>query len=138
MPDALTLNPAVTADLRARALTIRADDGVPLAATLFEPSRPASADAPLIVFGPAAAVPARYYARFASWLAERGHPVCGDRVYIHKPDGTLVEDRSAAPRLALHAVELGFRHPAGLNEPFGNLTGLVPGPRLGQFPHRQH
>ncbi len=43
-------------------------------------------------------------------LAELGHPVCGERVY-HRRDGTVLEDRSAAPRLALHAVELGFRHP---------------------------
>lgn len=45
-------------------------------------------------------------------LAERGHPVCGDRVYHHRPDGTVFADRSGAPRLALHATELGFRHPA--------------------------
>lgn len=45
-------------------------------------------------------------------LAERGHPVCGDKVYLHKPDGSLFVDKSAAPRLALHAAELGFRHPA--------------------------
>jgi 23S rRNA pseudouridine1911/1915/1917 synthase len=44
-------------------------------------------------------------------LAERGHPVCGDRVYCHRRDGTVFEDRSGAPRLALHAAELGFRHP---------------------------
>jgi 23S rRNA pseudouridine1911/1915/1917 synthase len=44
-------------------------------------------------------------------LAELGHPVCGDRVYAHRPDGTITPDLSAAPRLALHAVELGFLHP---------------------------
>jgi 23S rRNA pseudouridine1911/1915/1917 synthase len=44
-------------------------------------------------------------------LAELGHPVCGDRVYCHRPDGTVIADLSAAPRLALHAVELGFIHP---------------------------
>jgi 23S rRNA pseudouridine1911/1915/1917 synthase len=44
-------------------------------------------------------------------LAELGHPVCGDRVYIHRSDGTLFADESGAPRLALHATELGFEHP---------------------------
>jgi 23S rRNA pseudouridine1911/1915/1917 synthase len=44
-------------------------------------------------------------------LAELGHPVCGDRVYCHRRDATVFEDRSGAPRLALHAAELGFRHP---------------------------
>jgi 23S rRNA pseudouridine1911/1915/1917 synthase len=45
-------------------------------------------------------------------LAELGHPVCGDRVYIRRPDGAAPPDASGAPRLALHAAELGFRHPA--------------------------
>ena len=45
-------------------------------------------------------------------LSELGHPVCGDRVYCQRRDGTVVEDRSGAPRLFLHAAELGFRHPA--------------------------
>jgi 23S rRNA pseudouridine1911/1915/1917 synthase len=44
-------------------------------------------------------------------LSEAGHPVCGDRVYVRKPGGELFEDRSGAPRLALHATELGFEHP---------------------------
>ncbi len=44
-------------------------------------------------------------------LAELGHPVCGDKVYAHKRDGTLFADESGAPRLVLHAAELGFTHP---------------------------
>jgi 23S rRNA pseudouridine1911/1915/1917 synthase len=44
-------------------------------------------------------------------LSEAGHPVCGDRVYSRRPDGTVFEDRSGSPRLALHATELGFEHP---------------------------
>lgn len=43
-------------------------------------------------------------------LAESGHPVCGERVYA-APRGVGVEDRSRAPRVALHAAELGFVHP---------------------------
>jgi len=38
-------------------------------------------------------------------LSSLGHPVCGDKVYSPAPD------ESGAPRLALHAAELGFRHP---------------------------
>lgn len=44
-------------------------------------------------------------------LAELGHPVCGDKVYHHLADGSILADRSEAPRMALHAVELGFVHP---------------------------
>jgi 23S rRNA pseudouridine1911/1915/1917 synthase len=44
-------------------------------------------------------------------LAELGHPVCGDKVYIRRRDGTIAEDRSGVRRLALHATELGFKHP---------------------------
>ena len=43
-------------------------------------------------------------------LAELGHPVCGEKVY-----GPRADD-SGAPRLALHAAELGFKHPAGGEE----------------------
>ena len=49
-------------------------------------------------------------------LAELGHPVCGDKVYAHRRDGTLYPDRSGAPRLALHAAELGFTHPVSGEE----------------------
>jgi 23S rRNA pseudouridine1911/1915/1917 synthase len=44
-------------------------------------------------------------------LAELGHPVSGDAVYRGKA-GSPVADNSGAPRLALHATELGFTHPA--------------------------
>jgi 23S rRNA pseudouridine1911/1915/1917 synthase len=41
-------------------------------------------------------------------LSEAGHPIVGDRVYVRGYRGeTLV-----APRLMLHAEELGFVHPA--------------------------
>lgn len=45
-------------------------------------------------------------------LSEAGHPVCGDKVYVKRPNGSVFEDVSGAPRLALHATELGFEHPA--------------------------
>ncbi len=44
-------------------------------------------------------------------LSEAGHPVCGDKVYVKKVSGELFNDTSGAPRLALHATELGFEHP---------------------------
>jgi len=40
-------------------------------------------------------------------LAEAGHPLYGERVYV--PKGMALP---AAPRLMLHAAELGFAHPA--------------------------
>lgn len=44
-------------------------------------------------------------------LAEQNCPVCGEVKYNRRPDGTLLEDGSGAPRLALHAAELEFVHP---------------------------
>lgn len=70
-------------------------------------------------------------------LSEAGHPVCGDKVYVKRPDGTIFDDRSGAPRLALHATELGFEHPAsGLHLHWamplpGDLHKFVDGLRTG-------
>jgi 23S rRNA pseudouridine1911/1915/1917 synthase len=44
-------------------------------------------------------------------LAEAGHPICGEKVYNRRVGEEPREDRSTAPRLALHAAELGFEHP---------------------------
>lgn len=44
-------------------------------------------------------------------MSELGHPVCGDKVYFQPLFKKSVPDRSGAPRLALHAAELGFLHP---------------------------
>lgn len=49
-------------------------------------------------------------------LAELGHPVCGDKVYRGRYGAPPVEDTSGAPRLALHATELGFVHPVANEE----------------------
>lgn len=68
-------NPDAAARARNSRLTITAADGTPLGATLFEPARSTPADAPLIIIGSAAGVPSRYYARFAAYLADLGHPV---------------------------------------------------------------
>jgi 23S rRNA pseudouridine1911/1915/1917 synthase len=40
-------------------------------------------------------------------LSEMGHAIVGERVYVRDHDGA----RIAAPRLMLHAAELGFAHP---------------------------
>jgi 23S rRNA pseudouridine1911/1915/1917 synthase len=41
-------------------------------------------------------------------LSEAGHPLLGERVYVRDYRGTLLP----APRLMLHAAQLGFVHPA--------------------------
>jgi len=45
-------------------------------------------------------------------LSELGCPLCGEKVYNRPLFGKPIPDTSGAPRLALHAAELGFRHPA--------------------------
>jgi predicted alpha/beta hydrolase len=74
MTGAPTLQAARTS-VSNRPVRITAVDGLELAGTLFEPADPAPADAPMIVIGPATGVPSRFYARFATYLAEHGHPV---------------------------------------------------------------
>jgi 23S rRNA pseudouridine1911/1915/1917 synthase len=44
-------------------------------------------------------------------LAELGHPLCGEKVYNQPLFDKALPDASGAPRLALHAAELGFEHP---------------------------
>jgi len=45
-------------------------------------------------------------------LSEAGHPLVGDKVYTRGYRGTLIP----APRLMLHACELGFEHPSSGQE----------------------
>ena len=45
-------------------------------------------------------------------LAEIGHPVCGDKVYATAPRRGGMRAGSDPARLALHAGQLGFLHPA--------------------------
>jgi len=49
-------------------------------------------------------------------LGEAGHPLCGETVYHRPLFGTEREDSSGAPRIALHAAELGFVHPVSGEE----------------------
>ena len=66
---------APPAAVAGREIAVPARDGIELAATLFEPGMAAAGDAPLVVIGGATAVRRGYYARFAAYLAETGHPV---------------------------------------------------------------
>ncbi|MFM8303327.1 MAG: RluA family pseudouridine synthase [Actinomycetota bacterium] len=45
-------------------------------------------------------------------LSEAGHPLLGERVYVRRYPGPILP----APRVMLHAAELGFRHPANERE----------------------
>ncbi|KAB2911903.1 MAG: alpha/beta fold hydrolase [Hyphomicrobiaceae bacterium] len=71
MADTIALREAAAA-AEPRTLTIPAEDGTPLAATLYEAAE-TGRERPVTVIGPATAVPARFYARFAAFLAARGH-----------------------------------------------------------------
>lgn len=51
-------------------------------------------------------------------LAEAGHMICGDPKYNQPYGEEAIRDDSGAPRLALHAAELGFVHPVSGEEMF--------------------
>ena len=66
-------------------------------------------------------------------LAEKGHLVCGDVKYRQPYSAEAINDISDAPRLALHAAELGFVHPISQEQVFFTM----PFPEdLEQFVHR--
>jgi 23S rRNA pseudouridine1911/1915/1917 synthase len=66
-------------------------------------------------------------------LAEEGHLVCGDPKYAQPYGSEALRDGSQAPRLALHAAELGFFHPVSGEELFFQMP--FP-PDLEQFAKR--
>ena len=74
-PSTTSRDASVDADVASRELTVSADDGTALAATLFEPAGAHAVAAPLVIVAPGAAVLRRFYARFAAYLAERGPTV---------------------------------------------------------------
>lgn len=51
-------------------------------------------------------------------LSEKGYLVCGDVKYRQPFAAAAINDVSGAPRLALHAAELGFVHPMSQEEVF--------------------
>jgi predicted alpha/beta hydrolase len=65
---------AQTASIVVRDVRVAADDGRTLAATLFEPLFAGGPPQPLTVIAGGAGIARRYYARFATYLAERGRP----------------------------------------------------------------
>ena len=66
-------------------------------------------------------------------MAEAGHLVCGDPKYDQPFAAQAFRDTSQAPRLALHAAELGFIHPVTGEELFFQMP--FP-PDLEQFAKR--
>lgn len=44
-------------------------------------------------------------------LSEAGTPICGDKIYFRMADGSVLKDKSSAPRQALHSDLLEFTHP---------------------------
>jgi predicted alpha/beta hydrolase len=63
------------ADVTSQELSVPADDGYALAATLYDPATRPAAETPLVIVAPGAAILRRFYARFAAYLAERGATV---------------------------------------------------------------
>ena len=73
---AAVLSPAdATAATKSREIAIPAEDGYALAATLFAAARCSTPPLPLVVIAAGAAIARRFYARFATYLAERGATV---------------------------------------------------------------
>lgn len=66
-------------------------------------------------------------------MAEAGHLVCGDPKYSQPFAADAISDGSHAPRLALHAAELGFTHPVSGEDLFFQMP--FP-PDLDQFAKR--
>ena len=44
-------------------------------------------------------------------LSEAGHMLCGDSIYNRSIGGVRMDDKSGAPRQALHSASLEFKHP---------------------------
>jgi len=55
-------------------------------------------------------------------LSEAGHPVCGEPVYQFRANGSPLPLDPSAPRLVLHAAELGFVHPSTQKEEFWSMA----------------
>ncbi len=122
----------------AQKLVVPATDGYPIAATLWAA---ASADPPAryVVVNAGAGIPARYYDRFASWLADRGLPTL---TYDYRGIGASappslrdfrasVEDWGSKDYAAV-ADAMAGRYPGAKASVVGHsiggfVTGLAPG-----------
>ena len=128
--------PAAEPAAASREITMPADDGYALAATLFEPAAAALGRRPAGRHRPGApAVPRRFYARFAAYLAERGHPVLtfdyrgigGSRRGSLKGSHVRMRDWCIARRAG--RARLGRAHLSRPAAPLGR-------PQHGRFRHR--
>lgn len=121
-----------------RELSIRTDDGVALAASVFEPrspSRAARAPRRIVVIASATGVLRRYYAPFAAWLAAEGFTVVtfdyrgigGSR--SQEPDATMHDwgERDLAAVIAWAADVLGDGRVSVVGHSVGGqLIGFLP------------
>jgi predicted alpha/beta hydrolase len=74
-PAAGSTDTVADAAVMSRDIAIPAEDSFALAGTLFEPAARPASSAPLVVIAPGAAIQRRFYARFATYLAEKGATV---------------------------------------------------------------
>lgn len=74
-----------------RSVPVVADDGHELRATRFEPAGGHDGDRGAVVIAPAMATPARFYAAFASWLADSGFHVL---TFDYRGTGSVAEMRA--------------------------------------------
>ena len=81
----------------AQPLTITCADGTTLQAQFFPATAPSPGRLPVLI-GPATGVPQRYYQRFATWLAEQGHPVL---TFDYRGIGQSLQGRLADSRATL-------------------------------------
>ncbi|MEO8486598.1 MAG: alpha/beta fold hydrolase [Betaproteobacteria bacterium] len=122
----------------AEKLVVPATDGYPLAATLWHPAAGAPC-ARTVVVNAGAGIPARYYARFAAWLADHGVPtltydyrgIAASAPASLKGFEAHVEDWGSKDCAAV-LDSLSQRFPAAkpcvLGHSIGGfITGLVPG-----------
>ena len=123
---------------RPESLDLAAADGVRLAATLWHPDAPGETKR-VVAINAGAGIPARYYERFAAWLADRGLPTL---TYDYRGIGASaprslkgfrasVEDWGSKDYAAV-ADAMARRYPGAYASVVGHsiggfVTGLAPG-----------
>jgi predicted alpha/beta hydrolase len=111
---------------RPEPLDLAAADGVRLAATLWRPDGPGEPSR-VVAINAGAGIPARYYERFAAWLADRGLPTL---TYDYRGIGA---SRPSSLRGYDASVEdWGSKDCAAVLD---SLSGRYPGARLGVVGH---
>ena len=111
---------------RPESLDLAAADGVRLAATLWHPDAPGETKR-VVAINAGAGIPARYYERFAAWLADRGLPTL---TYDYRGIGA---SRPSSLRGYDASVEdWGSKDCAAVLD---SLSGRYPGAKLGVVGH---